>query len=145
MSSFSLVVVLDGYSDIAQDAKISAILRCCLPARNQGVANRYRVGITLPLSGRQEAIAIERGLTAACPLEGLFRQSTVAFRKGITPRLPFWMPVDNAPEQPCLGSDVAHGAEAEPDLAGCQARRIVITMVFVPAPRAPEPVGAIQR
>ena len=81
----------------------------------------------------------------ACPLEGLVRQNTVTFRKGITPRLPFWMPVDNAPEQPCLGSDVAHGAEAEPDRVGRQARRVVITMVFIPAPRAQEPVGSIHR
>lgn len=48
------------------------------------------------------------------------------------------MPVDNAPEQPFPGSGVAHGAEPEPDRVGRQARRVVKTMVFDPALRAPE-------
>ena len=48
------------------------------------------------------------------------------------------MSVDNAPEQPCLGSGVAHGGESEPDQVGRQARRVVIIMVFVPALRAQE-------
>jgi hypothetical protein len=37
-----------------------------------------RLGPTLPLSGRQEAIAMEADSTAACPLQGLVRSVTFA-------------------------------------------------------------------
>jgi hypothetical protein len=45
--------------------------------------------LTLPLSGRQEAIAIEADLTAACPLQGLVRRCRISTGSvcGPTPHL----------------------------------------------------------